>query len=104
MEGLSLRQAIGISKASQFMVGLPFDSYRPDPTPILCVTVCPHNEVLKDKFLQDYETFGLTDLTEYIEEDEFDVIVIARSPQDEEACLFMDIRNCMENKEMKLVA
>ena len=43
-----------------------------------CVTVCPHRQTLKQQFINDYETHGTLDLTEYIDEDEFDVIVLKR--------------------------
>ena len=33
---------------------------------------------MKQRFINDYETFGTLDLTEYIDEDEFDVIVLKR--------------------------
>jgi hypothetical protein len=104
MECLSLKQALAISRASQFMVGLPFDQDYPQTTRILCITPCPHNPVLKEKFIQDYDTYGLTDLTEYIEEDQFDVIVIARNLQDQGACVYTYIKSYMENKTPSLAA
>jgi hypothetical protein len=104
MQGLSLKQALAIAKASQFMVGLPFHQYFPETTPVLCITVCPHNEALKEKFVQDYDIFGMTDLTEYIEEDEFDVIVIARNLPDQEVCVFTDIKSYMESVAMTAAA
>jgi len=86
------------------MVGLPFDQDHPGATPILCITACPYKEDLKERFVEDYDCFGTTDLTEYIDEDAFDIVVIARNTPDQEVCLYMDLRSYMQNNSVKMVA
>ena len=104
MERLTLKQALAISKASQFLVGLPYDRDYPGATAILCITVCPYRDDLKERFVEDYDLFGTTDLTEYIDEDVFDVIAIARNAPEQEVCLYMDLRSYMGNNRVKMVA
>jgi hypothetical protein len=104
MEYFSLRQAITIAKASQFMLGMPFDQFHPETTSILCITACPYRAELKEQFVEDFDCFGTTDLTEYIDEDAFDVIVIARNLPDQEVCVYTDLRSYMENNQVRMVA
>ena len=72
MGPVSLKQAIEIA-ASISAVGAAETNLVTE-----CVTVCPHRQTLKQQFINDYETHGTLDLTEYIDEDEFDVIVLKR--------------------------
>jgi|GEM_PF-3267238 len=74
MGPVSLKQAIEIAASR----GIPASDAPGTSQVIECVTVCPYRQALKQRFINDYETFGTLDLTEYIDEDEFDVIVLKR--------------------------
>ena len=104
MGPLSMKQAIAVANESQHMVSNPFGNQHPDISTILCVTVCPHRKELKQRFLRDYQAFVTTDLTEYIEEDEFDVIVIGRNSGQPEEYLHSDIESFRKESSYQLVA
>lgn len=72
MGPISLKEAIEIA-ASISAVGAAETNLVTE-----CVTVCPHRQALKQQFINDYKTHGTLDLTQYIDEDEFDVIVLKR--------------------------
>jgi len=104
MDSLSLQQAKQIANSSQFLVGCSFDKYFPNATPILCITPCPSNELLKERFVDDYDCFGTTDLEDYMDEKEFDVIVIARALPDKEVCIYVSLKTFLENNQVRMVA
>jgi hypothetical protein len=104
MGPLSLRQAIAIANESQFMVSHPFDNQHPDISTILCITVCPYRQELKQRFLRDYHAFGTTDLTEYIEEDDFDVIVVGRHVARPDEYLYTDLKSFKKENAYQMVA
>jgi len=104
MKLFSLQQAITLSRASQFLVGMPFDQDFPEATEILCITPCPSRDEARNKFLDDYDCFGSTDLTEYIDEDAFDVVVIARNRPDKEVCLTVNLKTFLYNNKLRMVA
>jgi hypothetical protein len=104
MGPLSLKQALTVANEAQHIVCHPFDIQHPDISSILCITVCPHSEDLKQRFLKDYEAFGTTDLTEYIEEDEFDVIVIGRNGAYPGDYLYTDLKSFREENSYQMVA
>jgi hypothetical protein len=104
MGPLSLKEALSTAQASQYLVSLPFENHHPEISSILCITVCPYSSKLKEKFLKDYELFGTTDLTEYIEEDEFDVVVIGRNYSHHGAFVSIDLRSFLRENSYQMVA
>lgn len=104
MGPMSLKEALATAKSFQYVIHLPFENHHPQLASILCVTVCPFQHQLREKFLKDYELFGTTDLTEYIEEDEFDVVVIGRNNSLEAGYTAVGLHSFLEEKAYQLVA
>ena len=104
MGHMSLREALATAKSSQYIIHLPFENHHPHLATVLCITACPSQSPFKEKFLKDYEFYGTTDLTEYIEEDEFDVLVIGRNGGAGSGILAVNLHSFMEEKAYQLVA
>ncbi|RYZ40241.1 MAG: hypothetical protein EOP49_29660 [Sphingobacteriales bacterium] len=99
-----MKQAIAIANSSQFLVGSSFDKYYPNTTPIICIAACPADESLMERFVEDYDSFGTTDLADYEAEQYFDVVVIARHLPDREVCIHVPLKTFLKNQQEKMVA
>ena len=99
----SLKQALALAKSSQYLIGLPL--YGQEASwEIRCITACPAETDLKARFLADYEHYGTTDLTEYIDADTFEVAVLARDRSYPERTRAEELQGFLAKTELKLVA
>ena len=99
----SLKQALALAKSAQYLIGLPFSIQGPG-WEICCVTACPADNEMKDRFLFDYNHYRTKDLTEYIEADAIDVMVIAGSMANPQKTVAEELGVFLAKTEVKLVA
>lgn len=100
---MTRKQASHICDHYQFIAGMAYDPAVPGTSPVLGVMVAPFSEEAQREFIDDMDLLGYTDLNAFDVDGGYDVIVLSRYLQDEEICVWMDLRSFVKQNMARVV-